>query len=114
MQKYTNLKAFLESEERQCSYYYRLSFNRHLKVLIGNHLFEEFVREVIFKLKSIQNKICFELKIVALPNKTWDKIRLKLLSRIKSLKAKENILIGMSFDLDDNYELSVELQTTII
>ena len=43
----------------------------------------------------------------------WDKMERKILKQVSSLNPKEKISFVIFYELDDNYELTIEVHTTI-
>ncbi len=110
---FTNLKSFLKSEVRECRYKYRMSITKSNKVLLDSKFYKSFSTVTVERIKKVHDSVCKELMIKPLEASNWDKMERKILKQVSSLNPKEKISFVIFYELDDNYELTIEVNTTI-
>lgn len=114
MKSYTNFEDFLDSKFVPICFIFRLTTTRHLKVLLGNKLHNEYADEVTRKLLEIQKEICENHWCSSLNEIYWNDLKANLVSLVKTLKSKETIEVTVVYEIDDQKDLAVELSTIII
>ena len=113
MKSYTNFEDFLSSPSVPICFIFRLTTTRHLKVLLGNKLYEEYADEVVRKFLSLQKEITESHWCSSLDETYWKEIKVKIVTLVKSMKPQEVIDITLVYEIDEERELAVELSTSI-
>lgn len=113
LQVYTNLKKFLGSDDRLIAYKYRVTNTKLLKVLLENLLYTEYTDAVIRILQDKEKHICKTLMISTLPSAVWARMRTRLLKVVRTIKPGETFLLNATYELDEAYELTIEINTCI-
>ena len=113
LQVYTNLTNFLNSDERSIAYRFRLRNNSFHKLLVKNKYYGEYADEIVRKIKQKHDQIYQTLMIVPLPQSVWDRMRSKIRKKAAVLRNKEALYFTVKYELDDAYELVIELTTTV-
>lgn len=113
MKQFTNLKAFLQTDVRVCKYKYRMSTTRSNRVFLGNKLYKDFAKDTVTRIKIVHDEICNELMIRPLPGGTWETMQKRIIKKCLTLKPKEKLQFVVYYELDDAYELTMEVETII-
>ena len=113
LQVYTNLTKFLGSDDRLIAYKYRVTNTKLLKVLLENLLHTEYTDAIIRILQDKEKHICKTLMISTLPSAVWARMRTRLLKVVRTIKPGETFLLNATYELDEAYELTIEINTCI-
>ena len=113
MKPVSNLKDFLKVKEGNSIYRYRLSNTRHLRVLVGNKLFKQYAETVTKRIKAMHDEICNGRLVISLPDDTWSKIQKRILNLVSTIQPGERIRVTVLYEIDENFDLTIEVRTSI-
>lgn len=108
-----NLKDFLKVKQGRSIFRYRLSNTRHLRILVGNKLYREYAETVTKRIRAMHDEICNAKLIATLPEKTWSKIQKRIFQLVSSIQPGERIRVTVLYEIDENFELTIEVRTSI-
>lgn len=113
MISYTDFDEFLKANETPISFVYYTEETRHLKVLLGNKLYKEYVDEVTRMLQSKAKTICENHWCSNLEEKDWESLNHNLFLKVSDLKNREVFSMVVIFEVNKKKDLEIEVSTII-
>ena len=113
MKRYRSLRAFLESEEREICFKYRIRHSEYLSILLRNKLYRHFSEAIVSKIQTVHDQIVSELMLRPLPGTEWKRMRRQTSRRVSKAGPDQEASVSVLFELTPGYDLSIVVNIVI-
>ena len=113
MKRYRSLRAFLESEEREICFKYRIRHSEYLSILLKNKFYRHFSEAIVSKIQSVHDQIVSELMLRPLPGSEWKRMRRQTSRRVAKAAPDQQVSISVLFEITPINDISIVVNIVI-